>query len=128
MNTLIQSPIFGITVSLIAFELGCFLFKKTKNPIFNPLLIGIAVVIGFLKVTNISFETYNIGGQYISFLLGPATVILAVPLYKKIALLKQYGLEIFLGISIGTSCGILSVILLSKLFGIDKDRKSTRLN
>ncbi|AWZ49043.1 hypothetical protein C3495_09565 [Clostridiaceae bacterium 14S0207] len=120
MNTLIQSPIFGITVSLIAFELGCFLFKKTKNPIFNPLLIGIAVVIGFLKVTNISFETYNIGGQYISFLLGPATVILAVPLYKKIALLKQYGLEIFLGISIGTSCGILSVILLSKLFGIDK--------
>ena len=121
MNSIINNPIFGITISLIAFEIGCFLFKKTKNPLFNPLLIGIALVITFLKLTNISLESYNIGGKHISFLLGPATVILAVPLYKKLELLKKHIVPIFIGITTGTSIGIICIIVLSKLFKIDKE-------
>lgn len=121
MNLIINNPIFGITISLIAFEIGCFLFKKTKNPMFNPLLIAITLVILFLKLTNISLESYNVGGKYISFLLGPATVILAVPLYKKLNLLKKYIFPIIIGILTGTSVGLISVLILSKLFNMDKE-------
>ncbi|CAM2790926.1 LrgB family protein [Hathewaya histolytica] len=120
MNSIINSPIFGITISLISFEIGCFIFKKTKNPIFNPLLIGIIIVITFLKLSNINLETYNIGGAYISFLLGPTTVILAVPLYKKLKLLKEYIFPILIGITVGSTCGIASIIVLGKLFKVDE--------
>lgn len=64
------------------------IYKKTKIPLLNPLLIAIALVIAVLVSCHISFETYNIGGSFINAFLGPATVILAVPLYKQLQLLK----------------------------------------
>lgn len=120
MSEIISTPIFGIITSLIAFEFSYLLFKKTKFPIFNPLLISIIMIIVFLSTFNIRFEDYNIGGKYISFFLGPATVILAVPLYKKIKLLKANAVPILLGITFGSTLGMIAVICLSKLFKLDK--------
>jgi predicted murein hydrolase (TIGR00659 family) len=107
-------------ISLIAFEIGCYINKKIKLAILNPLLVSIILLIAFLKCFNISTTEYNIGGQFITFLLAPATVVLAVPLYKKIRLFKENALPIFLGISLGSIGGITTVILLCSLFGISK--------
>ena len=63
--------------------------KKFKMAVFNPLLIGVICVIAVLVVGNISYESYNQSGKYISYLLTPATVCLAVPLYEQLELLKK---------------------------------------
>jgi len=70
--------------------------------------------------TGIDFETFNRGGDYISFFLGPATVVLAVPLYKKIQLLKSDALPILAGISAGSIAGMSSILFLSHFFGLDE--------
>ena len=76
-----NSLFFGAAISLLAYEVGLLLRKKFKKAIFNPLLIGILCVIGVLSIFHIEYDSYNVGGQYISYLLTPATVCLAVPLY-----------------------------------------------
>lgn len=120
MHDLISSPSFFIMISLIAFEIACYINKKIKIAILNPLLVSIIFLIAFLKLFNISVNEYNTGGQFITFLLAPATVVLAVPLYKKIKLFKANAIPIFVGISLGTVGGITSVILLCNLLGISK--------
>ncbi|MCF0149006.1 MAG: LrgB family protein [Clostridium sp.] len=120
MEILTENILFGIIISLLAFEAGLLIYKKTKSPIFNPLLIAIALVIGFLLIFNIDVDVYNKGGQFINMFLGPATVVLAVPLYKQLKLLKKYFLPILIGILIGSSIGIASVILLANIFGLEE--------
>jgi predicted murein hydrolase (TIGR00659 family) len=119
LNEFLNTPIFGILISLAAFQIGNLFYKKTRSSIFNPLLVGIVLVILFLLYFRIDFETYNVGGDYISFFLGPATVVLAVPLYKKIQLLKNDALPIIAGISAGCVAGISSILVLSTFFGLD---------
>ncbi|AKN29593.1 membrane protein [Clostridium carboxidivorans P7] len=120
MKNLISTPLFGIMISLITFEIGCIINKKTKLALLNPLLISIALVIMVLKYVNISIDDYNKGGQFITFLLTPATVVLAVPLYKKIKLFKANAVSIFSGIFMGTLGGITTVIILGHVFGLSK--------
>lgn len=120
MKDLISMPLFSIMISLVAFEIGCIINRKTKLAILNPLLISIGLLIIFLKYFNISVKEYNDGGQFITFLLSPATVVLAVPLYKKIKLLKAYALPIVAGIFFGTIGGMITIVLLCNLFGISK--------
>lgn len=119
MSGLLDTPIFGILLSVIAFEIGIIISKKTKNPLLNPLLLAIIIVIVFLLGFGIPKEKYDLGGSFILFFLGPATVVLAVPLYKQIELLKKDFVPILVGIIAGSVTSIMSVILLSKLFGID---------
>ncbi|MBU3145950.1 LrgB family protein [Clostridium sp. CF012] len=71
MKELLATPIFGIMLSLIAFEIGYFIYNKTKFSLLNPLLIAITLVIVFLLKFNIKLEDYNNGAQLISFFLGP---------------------------------------------------------
>lgn len=111
-------PLFGILLSLIAFEIGVALHKKWRYSLVNPLLIANILIIGFLCVTGISYETYKVGGDYISFFLGPVTVVLAVPLYKQIQNLKKYWLSILTGICVGSLTSIFCVIATSKIFGL----------
>lgn len=119
MSIITNNILFGIVLSLIAFEIGLYIYRKTNIPIFNPLLIAIGVVIVFLIAFNIDFETYNEGGQFINMFLGPSTVILAVPLYKQLELLKKHSLAIFVGVLLGSIIGIFSVIGISYLLGLD---------
>ena len=121
MNIFTNNIFFGLFVSLIAFEVGLIIYRKTKLPLFNPLLIAIIIVIGFLKLFNIDFDTYNESGKFINMFLGPATVILAVPLYKQLLLLKKNFVPIIIGISIGSVVSVISVILLSTVFNLDKE-------
>ncbi|MDF2504244.1 LrgB family protein [Clostridium sp.] len=121
MSAVISSPIFSVMISLIAFEIGCFLYRKTNFPIFNPLLIAIIIVIVLLKVFNISVATYNKGGDLINFFLTPSTVILAVPLYKKLQLLKENAIPIMVGITVGSLSGMCCIVILCRIFLIPKN-------
>lgn len=123
MRELINTPLFGVTISLLAFEFGTYLYKKTKIAVFNPLLISCTLIVVFLLKFNISLETYNKGGQMISFFLAPATVVLAVPLYKKLMLLKANAVPILAGIITGSVAGMSSIILLGKLFALNDTLK-----
>ena len=119
MDIFTNNMFFRLFISLIAFEIGLIIYRKTKFPLFNPLLIAIIIVIGFLKVFNIDFDTYNQSGQFINMFLGPATIVLAVPLYKQFELLKKNFIPIIIGITIGSLVGILSVISISVFFKLD---------
>jgi predicted murein hydrolase (TIGR00659 family) len=120
VKDLVSTPLFAIMISLLAFQIGCVINKKTKLAVLNPLLISIVLVIMLLEYFHISVSDYNKGGQFISFFLSPATVVLAVPLYKKIKLLKEHALPIFSGIFLGSLSGIITVIMLCHLFGLSK--------
>lgn len=119
MSALLNTPVFGILLSVVAFEAGIIVSRKTKNPLVNPLLVAIILVILFLMGFGIPKEQYDSGGSFILFFLGPATVVLAVPLYKQIELLKKDLVPILLGILVGSTTSIMSVILLSRLFNVD---------
>ncbi|MGL6104768.1 LrgB family protein [Romboutsia sp.] len=113
MYNVLGTPIFGIVITIVFFNIGLYLQKKTKNDIFNPLLVAIVGIIIFLKVTQIPYEDYKIGADAINFLMGPVTIILAVPLYKQFDLLKKHMMEIFVGIS----CGVVASFISIKIIG-----------
>jgi predicted murein hydrolase (TIGR00659 family) len=118
MNAIINSPLFGILLSLVAFEIGVTISKKFKYSFLNPLLIANILIVGFLLTTGISLESYNVGGDYISVMLSPATIVLAVPLYRQISKLKQFWKPILAGIFAGSLTSLACVIVVSKLVGL----------
>ena len=100
-NLFINSAYFGLVLTLGTYMLGVWIKKKTGLAIMNPLLVSTAFVIAFLLITKVDYQTYNEGAKYISYLLTPATVCLAVPLYKQLKLLQQNMLAVVGGISSG---------------------------
>lgn len=118
MKEIVTSPIFGVLISIIAYEIGILIKQKFKLSILNPLLIAIILLIAFLLKFNIKFQDYNKGGEIISFFLAPATVSLALPLYKKFSLFKKNAVPILAGILCGAVSGMICVIALSKLLGL----------
>ena len=117
----------GAALSLLAYELGLLLKRKFRMAIFNPLLIAILCVIGVLSVLGIDYDSYNEGGRYISYLLTPATVSLAVPLYQQLTLLKKNIKAVAAGILSGVLASLGSVFLLAKLFGLSHEEYVTLL-
>lgn len=117
-----NSAFFGIVLSLVGYELGLFLRKKFKIALFNPLLIGSIFVITILLVFKIDFKSYENGAKYISFFLTPATVSLAVVLYRQLSLLKKYPTAIFLGIGAGVITAMLSILAMSLMFGLNHEQ------
>ncbi|UUV17702.1 LrgB family protein [Fusobacteria bacterium ZRK30] len=119
MIELLNSPLFGICLTIAAYIIGLEIYKKFKLPILNPILIALIIIIPILLYFKIPLETYKKGGDLISFFLGPATVVLAVPLYKKIDLLKQHFIPILGGVVVGVLTSILSCTLIGKVLGMD---------
>ena len=112
MNEMLsESLFFGMIVSLLAYKIGFEIQKKWKKVYLNPLLIAIVLVIVFLLLTGISYETYQYGAKYLSYLLTPVTVCLAVPLYKQMETLKKNLAAIL--ISIGIGCVVHAGILIA---------------
>ena len=114
-----DSVFFGVVISILAYELGVFLKKKLKWAICNPLLIAIVAVIVFLVAFQIPYESYNEGAKYLSYLLTPATVCLAIPLYEQVELLKKYPVAIVAGLVTGVVTSVGCVLVLAALFKLD---------
>ena len=119
MIELLNSPLFGICLTIIAYIIGMEIYKKFRLPILNPILIALIIIIPILLYFKIPLETYKKGGDLISFFLAPATVVLAVPLYKKINLLKQHFIPILGGIVVGVLTSILSCVFIGKILKMD---------
>lgn len=113
------SAYFGIMLSLASYYIGVRLQRRFKRAFFNPLLIAILLTIGALLILDIDYASYNLSGRYLSYLLTPTTVCLAVPLYRQLQLLKDNLRAILLGILSGVLTSLCCVLLLSILFGLD---------
>lgn len=119
MQVFQDSVFFGVFISLSAYALGMLLKRKTGWSLMNPLLISIVLVIGVLLLTGVSYEKYSAGASLVSYLLTPATVCLAVPLYQQVELLRRNARAVMLGIGAGVLSSLCSVLLLAVIFGLD---------
>ncbi len=122
-----NSVYFGVSLSLLAYIAGIILKKKFKLSILNPLLVSIVLVILFLVILDIDYESYNQGGKYISYLLTPATVCLAIPLYQQLDLLKKNFKAITVGILTGVLTSLVSILALSMIFKLSHELYVTLL-
>ena len=113
------SAFFGVFITLAAYEAGIVIKRKLKRSVFNPLLIGIVIVILVLRLLGIEYAVYQEGARYISFLLTPATICLAVPLYEQLELLKKNYKAVFAGIISGVLTSLGSIFILAVLFKLD---------
>lgn len=122
-----DSVFFGVLISIAAYELGMFLKQKWKLAVLNPLLLSVLAVMGILTLLDIDYDLYYEGAKYISYLLTPATVCLAVPLYEKIELLRCYPAAIFGGILAGVLTSLVSIWVFALLFGFTHEQYVTLL-
>ena len=113
-----QSQYFGFVISVAAYLFGCWLRDKTRLAILNPLLISAALVIAYLLGVGMDYDTYNKSASYLSWLLTPATVCLAIPLYKQLHLLKEHGAAVAAAISAGVAASAASIFLLCKIMDL----------
>ncbi|WP_410496547.1 LrgB family protein [Cellulosilyticum sp. ST5] len=124
---LYNSTFLGVLISLAGYELGMVLKKKFKKTIFNPLLISIIVVVAFLLICDIDYDTYNQGAKYISYLLTPATVCLAIPLYEELELLKKNVAAILIGIFSGALTSLTCILVMAFVFHFSHEQYVTLL-
>ena len=115
-DLIFNSALFGLILSLVAYEIGLRIKAKLKLAIFNPLLISIILIIAVLLIFDIDYEEYNNGAKYLGYLLTPATMCLAVPLYEQLEILKKNVKAIMAGIISGVITSMSSILALSIIF------------
>jgi predicted murein hydrolase (TIGR00659 family) len=114
------SPLLWLTVTLIVYCAASQLYEwSNANPLLNPVAISITLLISFLALTKTDYQLYFSGAQYIHFLLGPATVALAIPLYHQVSKLKKIWFSAMVAISTGVALGAVSSVFIAKWLGAD---------
>lgn len=116
---LLDSVYFGVLLTLGAYAIGMMLKRKLGWSILNPLLIAIILIIAFLAIMEIPYASYNASANLVSYLLTPATICLAVPLYQQVELLKKNYKAVVAGIVSGVLSSMISVLALALLFRFD---------
>lgn len=115
---LAASPLLGLTLTLIAYQLAFALYRRSgSHPLANPVLIAVTVLVSFLLLTGTRYETYFAGAQFVHFLLGPATVALAIPLYQQAKRVKAMFWPLTIGLVGGSATAILSAVFVARAFG-----------
>ncbi len=122
-----SSATIGVVISLIGYYIGVLLKKKFKSGILNPLLISIILVIIFLVVTKTEYQNFNASAKYLSWLLTPATVSLAIPLYTELDRLKKNIRAIAISITVGTVVSLVCILVMSMLFHLTHEQYVTFL-
>ena len=119
MNEWVESPFFGIVLTVFAYWIGVTIQKKTKLAICNSILIAMLVIWAVLTAFRIPFASYHIGGDFIHLMLGPATTCMAVSIYNKRELLKKNLIPVLAGCFAGVLTSFASIMLMGRLFGLD---------
>ena len=122
-----SSSAWGVLLTLAAFALGTLINRVTGKAVFNPLLLGSIFVIILLSVLNISYADYKVSAAPVSYLLLPATISLAIPLYEKWDLLKENAAAIIAGISVGTLVSLGSALALAVAMDLTREQYVTLL-
>lgn len=120
MSELVQSPYFGVALTVLAYWLGVKVQAKTRSVLCNPMIISVAFIIVVLSVFRIPYASYYVGGSLVNLFLVPATACLAVSIYAKLELLKRYWLPVLVGCVAGVAASVGSVLALCRLFGLDR--------
>ena len=122
-----ESVYFGAAVSLLTYFLGMWLKKRLRLAVLNPLLLSILFTIAVLLAGRISYDTYYEGAKYLSWLLTPATICLAIPLYEQFEVLKKNRKAVLAGITAGTLTSMLCIIAMAALLGFSHEEYVTFL-
>lgn len=122
-----HSTFFGVMISVLSYELGVVLKKKWNHPLVNPLLFSTCAVILVLLLLKVDYKSYNEGAKYLSYLLTPATVCLAIPLYEQLEQLKNNVKAIMAGILSGILTSLSCVLVLALLFHLNHKEYVTLL-
>ena len=120
MNQLLSIGILPVVLTLFAYQIGLQCQKKWKTPLFNPILIGMLLVILFLSLTGMERRSYQEGTKYLSWLMTPATISLAIPMYEQFQILRKNLKAIAVGVAAGTISCLGMVLALSLIFGYDQ--------
>lgn len=116
-----QSKLLWLTATLAAYIAADWLFQRSRRfPLLNPVLVAIAVLVTILLTTGVKYDTYFQGAQFVHFLLGPATVALAVPLYQQLERLKSVALPLLVALLVGSVAASVSAMGLAVAFGLSK--------
>ncbi len=126
-DLLIESAFFGVVLSLFAYEIGLQIKKRMPFVLCNPMLIAIIITMVILIACNVEYDVYYASAKYLSYLLTPTTVCLAIPLYEQIELLKGNWKAIILGIGSGVLTSLISIFGLSLLMGFNHEEYVTLL-
>lgn len=118
---------FAVALTLIGYFFGLWVKKKVSFVLFNPLLIAIVFVIAILKIIGMDYETYKEGGKYIGYFLTPATICLAVPLYKQFDLLKEHYKSVLVAIFAGVLVNMGVILGLAIFFSFNHQLYVTML-
>lgn len=121
------SLFFGVAISVGSYIIGYYLKKRYNYFFFNPLLVAIVSTISILLLFNIEYAEYNNGAKYLSYLLTPATVALAIPLYEQTKLLRKNSTAILIGITSGVLTSFISIFAMALLFALDHTQYVTLL-
>lgn len=115
---LAASPLLGLTATLLAYQLAWTIYQRARfNPLANPVAIAVAVLALVLTVTGTSYKTYFDGAQFVHFLLGPATVALAIPLYQQLPALRRDWFALLIGMLAGSAAAIATAMIVAWLLG-----------
>ncbi len=116
------SPLLHLTLTLVAYQVGMLIYRRGQlNPLLNPVLIAIILVVTVLVATGTRYETYFDGAQFVHFLLGPATVALAIPLYRQFDRVRRSALAMLVSIVAGSITAAVTGVAIAWLFGASPD-------
>lgn len=121
LNSLLKEPLFQVTITMVVYILTNRLYNKIHFFLFNPLLLASGIIIYVLQYTKTDYSVYARGGDMITFLLGPATVALGVPLYKQIPTIKSNFKSIVIGVITGSITAIVSTVFIAKALGASRE-------
>ncbi|CAG0928629.1 partial Inner membrane protein YohK, partial [Rhodocyclaceae bacterium] len=112
------SPLLGLTVTLLAYQGAWWLYRRAHfHPLANPVMLAVAVLVLLLQLTGTPYQTYFDGAQFVHFLLGPATVALAIPLYTQLPKLRAMAFPLLAALVAGSLTATVSAVAIGKLFG-----------
>ena len=120
MDAILNSTFFGLVLCISTYILGRFVQKKTGWILANPLIISVALCISLLVLLDIPYEAFAKGADLINLMLGPVTALLALGIYNQRKVLKEYFVPVLVGCFVGSATSMVSILLLCRLFGVDK--------
>ena len=114
-----ESPVWGMGLTLGAYLIGVVIQQKTKIMALQPILTASLLVMVVLSLTGQSYEAYSLQNTFLGYVLSLSAVVLAVPVYRNLHILKAYWLPILLGVGAGSVATIVTAVILGKVMGTD---------